>query len=279
VSSNAGYRGVENLTPHGRWNVNDIYFGYPYRYYETYPFVAEYLDQTGGTERKINGGGDFGSVIDSMNDGDALVLGPGNWSSRAKADNPRGIFRSKEILIIGQNLDPAQTIWDYDPDPVGVDTRDSPLGGYEGSTSWAMAAFVNIRRYASIGQLDTNYAQAMIMSVPGGEKVSFVNCVIRLGGRNVSWVYDNSNLLGQARFTRCTFAEYTTWLANYSGSSAKILVNSAAYSGTRNGGATFSGTDSQNVAISLPDGSYNTTTYPSSGHLYRPSGFLSPVFF
>ena len=89
-----------------------------------------------------------------------------------------------------------------------------------------------------------------------------LNCILDFNNGNVAWRYDNSNSTATRRsFKHCTFLNYATWQAPYSGSSTTVRVIDCAFDATYHSSATFLGTQGTNVDV---DG-WTYDTYADAG--------------
>jgi len=237
-------------------------------------YADSYLATTGGSLITVTSSGSINSVIDSANDGDAILLAPGTYSTTP--DNSIGSrdgFRLKSLLIVGDTDDPADVVVEHNPDGDGGQ-RDHPVfsgSGYTSINTNKQIAFCTYRRNADT-YLGTNYSNSLTKNFDLNEGIA-VNVYFDLDNEGVSWHYDNTGSSNNdVRFIRCTFANYSTWQSSYSGRDDQIDVEDCLFSGSTDtteyvdlGGNVTSAT------IDETNRTYNTGTYSSTGHLYIPN--------
>jgi hypothetical protein len=239
-------------------------------------YANSYLATTGGTLFTLNGGGNINSIVDSMTDGDALVLGPGSYD----VDLPNiddtyvdDFMRSKDILVAG-DVDNAADV-DLFADSRSGTQRTYLVGHTDLNNSYAQYAFLTVRPSQS-GDTD-NYTNTIVgVDIDGTgveTHVNLTNCILDLSNYLVSpsWEYNNNGSFKDVRFTRCTFANYSGWQGSYSTGTGTIFVNDTIYEDERN---TESDLSESNIATNVSLDSafyYNQTNHSTRGHLFVPN--------
>ena len=198
-------------------------------------FANEYIAKTGGSIVNVTGGGNINANINSANEGDALLLGPGTYSIDAKSAGYYGetdntsyrdtsIFLGKKIAIIGNTSTPGEVVINYTPH------YQNNLYYY--FSVWNKAcnencklAFVKLKRDLSAFNHNYNFDQMNTLhhASKGGEAKSvifdFTNSFSArsldsrriLGGFMFAYDgTDNANIiLRNRRFADCFFTGYT----------------------------------------------------------------------
>ena len=89
-------------------------------------FANEYISKTGGSIINISSSGNINNAITTANNGDVILLAPGNYSVDAKSAGyfaqtdhtsyrSTSIFLGKQIAIMGNTDSPASVVIDYTP--------------------------------------------------------------------------------------------------------------------------------------------------------------------
>ena len=234
-------------------------------------YVGFYINRTSGTIVEVTYSGtgidNLDSTIDSMSDGDVLLLNPGEYEITPTLNfdgyatlNTRG----KSIAFLGNTLNPPDVKLNLLPNGTA---RDNPLF-FESAGSLHYANMHIIRM--SDGTAHTNYSGAIKRGTDWTTRATSGyarNCIIDLNGLVVSFNYDNN---GDATpivyLINCSFVNYSSWQAGYSGNSNSIQVIDCAFdnANAHSNGVTAIGQFAQNVAF---DGNYNYSNSSSYGHL------------
>ena len=241
-------------------------------------FASLYTNATGGTIRYVTGGADETNATDltslvenTVNPGDVVFLQKatgsnyGHFKYIGSAGNNSNMWANKAFAFVGGGLEPDNIfIWHDHDGNVGV--RDHPIfagsnSGATGTETYQQFAFnLTYHRHQGTGT-QANYTSTLTMQpVDGGG--TMLNCIIDLNVGSVAWTYDNSNSTAFIRsFKHCTFLNYGSWLAPYSGGNS-VRVIDCAFQATYNGsGATFLGTQGTNIDL---DG-WTYDTYSNAG--------------
>jgi len=239
-------------------------------------YAYSYLANTNGTLISKNDGGNINSIVDSMEDGDALLLGPGSYNVDLEEIDDGYIddfMRSKDILVAG-NVDDAADV-DLYADSRSGNQRSYVVGHTDLNNKYAQYAFLTIR--PSAPSSTSSYYNAIVgVDISGGSKethANITNCIIDLSNYlgAPSWEYNNRGSLKDVRFTRCTFANYTGWQGTYSEGSGTIYVTDTVYEHGRNSELSLV---ESNIAtnVSLDSAfNYNQANHSTRGHLYVPN--------
>jgi len=239
-------------------------------------YASAYIGYTSGTiiNHSTSDSTSLDAVVDSMTDGDALLLAPGTYTM-TRGSVAADTFRDKEILICG-DTDQAQDILVEFNHDLPAATRDHPIFSNYASMSngntltrqWAFVAFKRVQTSS------TNYVSALLKGSTA-TKGKMVNCYIDLNGGDVSWVYDNNGqTTHDVRWHNCTFANYGSWLSQYSGWTSANKVYNGLFQKTYHSSASFQGTQVTNATIDTTNRTYNTATYSSNGHLVIDANYL-----
>jgi hypothetical protein len=241
-------------------------------------FASLYTAATGGTIRYVTGGTDEANATDltslvenTVNSGDVVFLQKatgsnyGHFKYIGSGGTNHNIWANKAFAFVGGGLEPDNIfIWHDHDGNVGV--RDHPIfagsnSGATGTETYQQFAFnLTYHRHQGTGT-QTNYTSTLTMQ-PANGGGTMLNCIIDLNVGSVAWTYDNSNSTAFIRsFKHCTFLNYGSWLAPYSGGNS-VRVIDCAFQATYNGsGATFLGTQGTNIDL---DG-WTYDTYSNAG--------------
>lgn len=245
-------------------------------------YDTEYTTLTGGTTTTVTYSGsgvdNLNSTIDGMSDGDALLLGPGEYEIDATQDTvASGTYhnesmRSKNIALVGNTSDAAEVIVHLRegsaPTDGGYDIIFSP---YSGATTDVLRHFANARIIRHTSQSTGLAYQIPIVGRHDGPVHGYAkNCIFDFDNSNVSWKYDNSGTTGKnVKFEDCSFVNYRSWLSSHIGTSIPyntVIVKNCVFDDTTNlteAQVSTSGTNTESVTFDA-DYNYSPTT---SGHL------------
>ena len=257
---------------------NPPYVGPPIPNYTNYS--TEYTSLSGGSLVEVTYSGgvhNLNGIIDSMTDGDALLLSPGEYEIDGVEDTTdsgrytNDYMRMKNIALVGKSDNPSDITVHLREGPAPSDTGYDPIfGAYSGVTSgWLRHfAYLKVVRHTTASQ---NYSVALVGYHAGPTKGYAKNVIFDLGGSNplgsrVSWKYDNSSTPHKVKFENCSFVNYSEWVGSYSGAVSSVIVEDCAFDETANlddAKIFTSGTNIENVTF---DGSFNYTP-TTSGHL------------
>ena len=218
----------------------------------------------------MSSGGDLRAAIDGATDGDAILVDEGTYST-GPVSGDDSIFSTKQVLIAGNTDAPQNVVIDFDHDAEG-DIRDHPIFEQGTTSTYSQLAFLTFFRNPTT-TISTNYNSSLMKGGSGTAKGIAINVYFDLDDKLVAWHYDNNdNTAHDVRFLRCTFANYSTWTASYSGLDNVIDVGNCLFDDTTDqteyvnlGGNVTSGT------VDTGNRTYNTSTYPTAGHLYIPN--------
>ena len=239
-------------------------------------FADLYTTATGGTTHNVIGGVDEANATDltslvenTVNSGDVVFLKKaagsnyGHFKYIGDAGNSNNMWANKAFAFIGAGLEPDNIFIWHDHDGT-TGTRDHVIfmnssSGATGTETYRQFAFnLTYHRHRTS---NTNY-ECTLSKDPAGGGGTMLNCIIDLNGGSVSWNYDNSNNSTYRRsFKHCTFLNYGSWIAPYSGSNAAVRVIDCAFQGTYHSSATFLGTQGTNIDL---DG-WTYDTYSTAG--------------
>jgi hypothetical protein len=257
------------------WSLRDVYkaeAGDEWPFISTLgrDYVSSYLATTGGSLITVSSGGDLRAAIDGATDGDAILVNEGTYQL-GPAVGSDTLHSGKDVLIAGNTDVPQNVVLDFDHD-TNTDIRDHDVFSTSCSTTNCQIAFLTFFRNPTT-TINTNYNSTILGGGNGTTKGIAVNVYFDLDDKLVAWHYDNNeNTAHDVRFLRCTFANYSTWTTSYSGRNDVIDV----------GNCLFDDTTVTNEYVNLGDNvtsgtvdtgnrTYNTSTYPTAGHLYIPN--------
>ena len=239
-------------------------------------YAQSYIATTSGTiTSHVPTSGSLNSAIDALSDGDALLLAAGSYTIDALQCQGYGSdsWRNKNILIAGSTENANDVVLEVTHSAqrgkhifASVDTATYPA-----ATVNKQIAFL---RYKRLATSTTNYINAIAVGYSTDPaKGRAVNCIFDFNNSAVCWMYDNYvRTTHDIEFVRCTFLNYSTWGASYSGAVGTMIVGDClfddTYYNTNNRATVTSSTAS--ATITVADGSYNTSTY-GDGHLYIPN--------
>jgi hypothetical protein len=258
---------------------------------ENYPFTpvpppsytnysTEYTTLSGGSLVEVTHSGgvhNLNATIDSMTDGDALLLSPGEYEIDGVTDTTDGgnpdnsytndYMRMKNIALVGKSDNPSDiTVHLREGPATYIDGGYDPIfGAYSGVTSDWLRHFAYLRVVRHTTQT-VPYGVALAGYHAGPTKGYAKNVIFDLGGSSVSWRYNNANTSQKVKFEDCSFVNYSEWVGSYSGAAGTVVVEDCAFSGTGNLGdsrISVSGTNIENVTF---DYAFNYTP-TTSGHL------------
>jgi hypothetical protein len=233
-------------------------------------YADAYVAITGGSIVNYSTAGSIDSQIDALSDGDALLLEPGTYSATRGTGND--VFRTKEVLICGNTDDAADVVIEFDHDQPSA-VRDHPIFDKTTTDAKRQLAFISLKRIQTSG---TNYISALVKGNGNASKGKAVNCYFDFNNGDVSWIYDNNGLTTiDIRFHNCTFANYANWDSKYSGRADVVDVHNALFDDTYDTDDTlFYGTTVGSATVDTVNRTYNTSTYPNSGHLIIGADYL-----
>ena len=244
-------------------------------------FADAYVAGTGGSIVEYSGGSgtDITSTLVGMTNGDCLLLPEGQYDlgiSQGAGSYSSEPFNNKECAIVGDTNDPANVVVTFDHNA----TRDKPIfstsSGAQTPTDKRQMAFLTLTR---VDGSTTNYVAALIRGNGGNAKGRLVNVYFenQTSSHIIAWGYDNSSLPHDVQFIRCTFANYASWANRYNfGNKGTTYAKDCLYSGAYDtNDIYFYGTNQASATIDTTNRTYNTSTYPTAGHLYVPSDFTN----
>lgn len=276
-SDNAGSFNLRVRASDGVRTISDV-IKFDLEYGPSNGFAALYTTATSGTVRYITGGIDEANATDltslvenTVNSGDVVFLQKatgsnyGHFKYIGSAGNNNNMWANKAFAFVGGGLEPDNIFIWHDHDGNAA-TRDHPIfygsnSGATGTETYQQFAFnLTYHRHQGSGN-QTNYTSSLTMdpSTGGG---TMLNCIIDLNLGSVAWVYNNGNNSSYYRsFKHCTFLNYGTWHAPYSGTNTVRVIDCAFQGGYNTGGATFYGT--QGTSIDFDGWTYDT--YSNAG--------------
>lgn len=235
-------------------------------------YANSYVATTGGTIVTASPGS-LNSLIDGRSDGDVLLLADGTYtltSTTVQSSFFSDPFRGKNILICGATS-AENVIVELDH------TGDRDKGIFVGATTSYTPTVNRQMAFITCKRLDTSATSYInsLVRINGNPKSlgRMVNCYFDNNNGNISWHYDNDSTTGSdVQFIRCTFANYNTWQASYTGRDDQVTVGSCLFANTTDqteyvdgGGNVFPAT------VNTTTRTYDTATYPTAGHLYVPN--------
>ena len=220
-----------------------------------------YIAHTSGTVREVTGGADEANatsldtvITSTANAGDLILLNPATGSnfghfkithstghdlnSSATGANP---WANKQIAIVGGGVKPNNIFLWHNHDGAR-NVRDHPIfdDSFHGSTPSNSAQealtyrqfMFNLTYHRHITD-GTNLYNNFSRTNRGGGTI--LNCIIDNNGGDFSWTYDNNSGTTYRRtFKHCTFLNYATVDAPYSGSATALRVIDCAFEGSSN---------------------------------------------
>ena len=241
-------------------------------------FASLYTAATGGTIRYVAGGADETNATDltslvenTVNSGDVVFLQKatgsnyGHFKYIGSAGTNHNMWANKAFAFVGGGLEPDNIFIWHDHDG-NATVRDHPIfagsnSGATGNETYQQFAFnLTYHRHQGTGT-QSNYTSTLTQ-IPADGGGTMLNCIIDLNVGSVAWVYDNSGNSSYYRsFKHCTFLNYGTWHAPYSGANTVRVIDCAFQGGYNGTGATFLGTQGTNTDL---DG-WTYDTYNSAG--------------
>ena len=221
-------------------------------------FKTLYIAHTSGTIREVTGGTSEANatnldtlITSTANEGDLILLNPASGSSfgHFKITHSTGydsysanMHANKQIAIVGGGAKPNNIFLWHDHDGT-TGRRDHPIIGDDSRgasqtnlTTDALKAlsyrqFVFNLTYHRHQTSDTNYSNSVTRSSSAtGGGSTMLNCIVDMNGGKFSWLYDNANSTTFKRsFKHCTFLNYDSVIAPYSGSSQSLRVIDCAF--------------------------------------------------
>lgn len=241
-------------------------------------YADSYIATTSGTITPVATTDNLNTAVDNATDGDVLLLAEGAHDLDATIVQTSFIsdpFRNKNVLICGDTDTPQNVVVNFDADGTAA-VRD-------GSTfvSYSSVACSNYRQMAflawrTVQTHSLNYSAALVNNNHGGSSAPAIgratNCYIDYNNGNISWIYDNANVTSvDIEWTRCTFANYASWLTKYSGANAGNTVTNCLFDDTTQSEYTDGGSNVTSATVDTTNRTYNTGTYSTAGHLYIPN--------
>ena len=254
-------------------------------------FNQLFLNTTSGTIYEVVGGADEANATDlqtaitAAQPGDIIYLKPaasgeGHFKYIGDTGGGHTIWEDKSFSFVGAGVDPSKTfIWHNHNGTTS--NRDYPifqnssngvvLNGIASTDSYQQIAFnLTYHRHATSA---TNYSNSVTGTpVLGGGMM--LNCIIDLNGGDFSWKYDNTqSYLHRRTFKNCTFLNYSSNVAPYSGSNTSVRVIDCAFSGTAHASYQAVGTSVFNVNVNgwkydaLYVDLYAYSTFTIAGHM------------
>lgn len=237
-------------------------------------YATSYLAATGGSLIEVSTTGSINTALDNASDGDAILLKTaGTYSVTCTTTDAYGSdpWRAKNVLIVG-DVDDAGDI-------TLIISKGSPRGMHlfaGGSTThnpsiYKQMAFLTAFKNETS---TTSYINALVAQVAtsGPAQGRMVNCIHNSNTGGISWIYNNSLLTTiDVEFVRCTFINYGTWYAKYSGSNDVITVSNTLFSGATVANYVDGGFNVTSATVNNTTGSYDTGTYSTAGHLFIPN--------
>ena len=257
--------------------------------------ARQYCARTGGLIRYVSAGsGSLNGDLDAISDGDALLIKPGSYTITRKTSgyvSEHNPFREKECGVFGDTNNPADVTISHNAD-ADTDIRDHPIFCAKWNGLYTHPLFLGFIKYVRNPStvINTNYSDAIVTGTHSNGGVQMIcggaqNVIFDFNNTDVAWVYDNAGATHYMKFKNCTFSNYNTWEASYSGGLADGYVWHCIFEGSDTSGgylnaigydiATSSGSISNRTLLSkgnrhgvtLSSGSYNTSTYAGAGHL------------
>ena len=248
-------------------------------------FKTLYIAHTSGTVRSVTGGADEANatnldtvITSTASDGDLILLNPASGSSIGHFKTTHSVgtdiygaspWANKQIAIVGAGLQPNNIfLWDDHDGTAG--RRDHPIMmnsyGGDGTTvpSGASQAltyrqFMFNLTYHRHQTSSTNNENAVTRENKGGG--TMLNCIIDFNGGAFSWRYDNSSgTTYRKSFKHCTFLNYSSVMAPYSGSSTAVRVIDCAFEGSSRVSNDASGFGTNQENVSFDDWTYDLYT-------------------
>jgi len=274
-SHNSGTFNMRLRASDGVRTITDV-IQFSLEYGPSIAFASLYTAATGGTTHNVIGGVDEANATDltslvenTVNSGDVVFLKKaagsnyGHFKYIGDAGANNNMWANKAFAFIGGGLEPDNIfIWHDHDGTTGI--RDhavfaSSNSGATGNETYRQFAFnLTYHRHRTIA---TNYSNSLCNS-PANGGGTMLNCIIDLNGGDVSWHYDNGNSSAYRRsFKHCTFLNYGSWVAPYSGADAAVRVIDCAFQGGYHSSATFLGTQGTNIDL---DG-WTYDTYSNAG--------------
>ena len=233
-------------------------------------YADSYLATTGGSLITVASDGDVRAAIDGSTDGDAILIDEGTYAF-GPATSSVLIHSGKEVLIAGNTDTPQSVVIDFDHDANG-DTRDHPVFGAQNLTTNTQLAFLTFYRNPTT-TISTNYNSSLLKGGGGQSRGIAVNVYFDLDDKLVAWHYDNNDYTTHdVRYLRCTFANYSSWTASYSGRDDVVDVGNCLFDDTTDQTEYVDlGSNVYSATVNTASRSYSTSSYPTAGHLYIPN--------
>ena len=247
-------------------------------------FKTLYIAHTSGTVREVTGGADEANAtsLDTMitstaQNGDIIILNPASGSdyghfkiTHSTGNDSFGAnpFANKQIAIVGGGLKPNNIfVWHNHDGTTGV--RDHPIfqRSWTGSApSDAAGRALTYRQfmfnltYHRHQTSGTNNENCLTRAPMGGG--TMLNCIVDLNNGDFSWRYDNAaQTTYRVSFKHCSFLNYATIDAPYSGAQAAVRVIDCAFEGLKQNASTdFTSFGENRVNVNFDDWTYDNYT-------------------
>ena len=229
-------------------------------------FKTIYIAHTSGTVHEVTGGTNEATAVslDTMITstaaaGDLIILNPASGSTYGhfKVTHSVGdgttasLFANKSLAIAGGAMKPNH-IFLWDNHDGSRSARDHPIfhkGHATTQSSTNYRQFLFNLTYHRHQNSTTNYNNSLTKEdLSGG---TALNCIIDLNNGEWSWRYDNNSTLNYRNsFKHCTFLNYLSVDAPYSGQQNRVRVIDCAFEASKQNGSTdFAsfGTNQENV--------------------------------
>lgn len=239
-------------------------------------YANNYVAVTGGTIYEAPAGGDITATVDSMSNGDAIIMEEGTHTIDALYNNQYVSYpnRLKSVLFVGDTNDAGNVLFDVDHWGESIPRDDNIIASGNNRHQYA---FLSYKRTRPGNDGSPNYSVSLVRD---GRYAYFTNVYLDFNNGDFSWIYNNNNSAGNVTFNRCTFANFNNIQPRYSGLTDNVRINDCLLESASNYrfNDVLETNPVTNATIDTVNRTYNTTTYPSNGHLYVPVEVTTPIF-
>ena len=241
-------------------------------------YADSYIATTGGTITPVATTDNLTTAVSSATDGDVLLLAEGSHDLDGAIVQSGFIsdpFQKKNVLICGDTDIPQNVLVNFDADGTAA-VRDGSTFVSDSAVACSNYRQMAFLAWRTVQTHSLSYSSALVNNNNGGSSAPTIgratNCYIDYNGGDISWIYDNLNVTSvDVEWTRCTFANYGSWVSKYSGANAGNTATNCLFDDTTQSEYTDGGSNVTSATVDTTNRTYDTGTYPTAGHLYIPN--------
>ena len=242
-------------------------------------YAESYIATTGGTITPVATTDNLTTAVSNATDGDVLLLAEGSHDLDGAIVQSGFIsdpFQKKNVLICGDTDIPQNVLINYDADGTAA-VRDGGIFNSDNAVACSNYRQIAFLAFRTVQTHTLSYSSTLVHNGYGGSSYPAIgratNCYIDYNNGNIAWIYDNSNATNvDVEWTRCTFANYFSWVTKYSGANGVNTVTSCLFDDTTvTAEYTDGGGNVASATVDTTNRTYSTGTYPTAGHLYIPN--------